>query len=82
MLTKLSSKREKPEVATFRSHHARLRQISGDGIIQSSFPGNRKRGRPKTARMDSVTLQMGMKLEDEIQKWNRSEWRTTIHSEA
>jgi len=52
-------------------------------IIQETLPGNRKRGRPKTAWMDNVTSWTGLKLEDAIRKVdNRSEWRTTVDTAA
>jgi len=53
------------------------------GIIGRTLPGNRKRGRPRTACIDNVTSWTGLKLEDIMQKVeNRSAWRTTIHSAA
>jgi len=50
------------------------------GITEGTLPGNRKRGRPKTAWIDNVTSWMGLKLEDinhiiHIVD-NRSAWRT------
>ena len=51
------------------------------GIMEGTLPGNRKRGRPKTAWIDNVTSWTGLKLEDTIRKVdNRSGSRTTIHS--
>ena len=48
------------------------------GIIEGTLPGNRKRGRPKTAWIDNVTSWTGLKLKDTIRKVdNRSAWRTT-----
>ena len=48
------------------------------GITKGTFPGNRKRGSPKTAWIDNVTSWTGLKLEDTIRKVdNRSAWRTT-----
>ena len=45
------------------------------GIIEGTLPGNRKRGRPKTAWIDNVTSWTGLKLEDTIRKVdNRSVW--------
>ena len=38
------------------------------GIIEGTLPGNRKRGRPKTAWIDNVTSWTGLKLEDTIRK--------------
>jgi len=53
------------------------------GIIEGTLPGNRKRGRPKTAWIDNVTSRTGLKLEDIIRKVdNRSARRTTICSAA
>jgi len=53
------------------------------GIIEGTLPGNRKKGRPRTAWIGNVTSRAGLKLKEAIWKVdNRSAWRTAIHSLA
>jgi len=53
------------------------------GIIEGTLPGSKKRGRPRTVWINSVTSWTGLKLEEAIVKVdNRSAWRTAIHSAA
>ena len=52
-------------------------------IMQGTMPGARRRGRPRTAWMDSINTWTGLSVKESIRmKENRDKWRKYVHGVA
>ena len=53
-------------------------------IMEGTMPGARRRGRPRTARMDNIKTWTGLSMEESVRMTteDRDEWRKYVHGVA
>jgi len=85
VLNKAGVKRELLDTVRARklAYYVHTMRKQGREIMQGTMPGARRRGRPRTAWMDSINTWTGLSVEESVRMTeDRDKWRKYVHGVA
>jgi len=69
------------EVEVLWSCATETRGIFGEGLLEGTMPGTRKRGRPRISRRDNIGDWTGMSMKEVLSSvQDRDRWRRAVHN--